>query len=146
MRLVTRSTALWGLSALALTIWACETSRNIGGVQRDTQPPFVSLSNAAGDTQDIAGGLRFNVSALDNLGLKHVDLTFSGGLITTLDTTFTSTVKTYAVGHTLDFGSGSGAGGNIMVVARATDGAGNFAEDTLFIYLSNVQALRVRLA
>jgi len=57
--------------------------------QPDTQPPFISLSNTAGDTQDIAGGLRFSVSALDNLGLKHVNLTFSGGLIVTLDTTFT---------------------------------------------------------
>src|SRR6266487_2212586 len=145
MRLVTRSTAFWGISALALAVWACETSRNIGGVQRDTQEPFISLSNTAGDTQDISAGLRFSVSALDNLGLKNIDLTFSGGLIGTLDTTFTSTVKNYAVSHTLTFGAGSGAGGSIMIVGRATDGAGNFSEDTIFIFLSNVQALRVRL-
>jgi len=30
-------------------------------------------------------------------------------------------------------------------VGRATDGAGNFAEDTLFIFLSNVNALKVLL-
>src|SRR6266850_4194952 len=145
MRLVTRSTAFLGISALALAVWACETATNIGGRQPDTQQPFISLGNTAGDTQDISGGLRFNVSAADNLGLKRVNLTFSGGLIATLDTTFTTTVKNYAVAHTINFGSGSGAGGNIMIIGRATDGAGNFAEDTIFIFLSNVQALRVTL-
>ena len=145
MRLVTRSTAFWGISALALAVWACETSRNLNGVQPDRTAPFISLSNTAGDTQDISAGLRFTVAALDNLGLKNIDLSFSGGLIGTLDTTFTSTVKNYAVSHTLNFGAGSGAGGSIMIIGRATDGAGNFAEDTIFIFLSNVQALRVRL-
>ena len=145
MRLVTRSTAFWGISALALAVWACETSRNLNGVQPDRTAPFISLSNTAGDTQDISAGLRFTVAALDNLGLKNIDLSFSGGLIGTLDTTFTSTVKNYAVSHTLNFGAGSGAGGSIMIIGRATDGAGNFAEDTIFIFLSNVQALRVQL-
>jgi hypothetical protein len=145
MRLVRRSTAVLYIGSLALAIYACETSRRIGGVQPDTQSPTLTLSNAAGDTQDIAGGLRFNVQANDNLGLKLVDLTFSGGFIGQLDTTFTTTVKSYNVGHTLNFGASSGAGGLIQIVGRAVDGNGNFAEDTLFIYLSNVQALRVRL-
>jgi len=147
MRLVRvrRSTALLSVSALALALWACETARNIGGIQRDVTPPSILLSNTAGDTQDIAGGLRFNISAVDNLALKSVDLTFSGGLIGTLDTTFVGQVKTYAVGRNLVFGTNSGAGGNITIVGRATDGAGNFAEDTLNIFLKNVQALIVTL-
>ena len=124
---------------------ACETTRNPGGIQRDVTEPAIVLVNTTGDTQDIAGGLRFNVSAVDNLALKSIRLTFSGGLIGTLDTIFTGQVKTYAVSRTLLFGSGSGAGGGITIIGRATDGAGNFAEDTLFIFLSNVQALRVRL-
>src|SRR5919109_214416 len=130
---------------LALWVGACETTRNPGGIQRDVTEPAISLSSSAGDTQDIAGGLRFNVSAVDNLALKSVNLTFSGGLIGTLDTTFTGTVKSYAVGHTLNFPSNSGAGGMIRIIGRATDGAGNASEDTLFIFLSNVQALRVTL-
>ncbi len=145
MRLVTRSTALWGMSALALAIWACETTRRPFGIQPDTQEPAILLTNTAGDTQDIAGGLRFSVQAVDNLALKTIGLTFSGGLIGTLDTNFTGQVKDYSVARTLTFSPSSGAGGNIMIVGRATDGAGNFAEDTLFIFLSNVQALRVRL-
>jgi hypothetical protein len=145
MRLVRRGTALWSIGALALAVYACETSRRIGGIQPDTQSPFITLTNTAGDTQDIAGGLRFNIEAVDNLGLKSVDLTFSGGLIATLDTTFRSEVKTYSVARTITFSSNSGAGGQIMIVGRASDGNGNFAADTLTIFLSNVQALRVRL-
>jgi hypothetical protein len=33
----------------------------------------------------------------------------------------------------------------VQIVGRATDGAGNFDEDTIFIFLRNVQALQVRL-
>ena len=145
MRLVTRGTAVWGVLTLVLLIWACETTRNPGGIQRDVISPVITLANTAGDTQQIAGGLRFTVSATDNLSLKSVDLTFSGGLIATIDTTFIQTTPTYTKSYTITFPSNSGAGGNIMIVGRATDGAGNFAEDTLFIFLSNVQALRVRL-
>src|SRR6266705_1650926 len=147
MRLVRirRGTALLSASALALAVWACETARNIGGIQRDVTPPAITLTNAAGDTQAIAGGLHFNVSAVDNLALKSVNLTFSGGLIGTLDTSFIGQVKTYSVGRSITFPSNSGAGGNITIVGRATDGAGNFAEDTLSIFLSNVQALQVIL-
>ena len=140
-----RGTAIWGIGALALVLWACETTRNINGQQDDVTPPVISLTNTAGDTQDISGGLRFNINAADNLSLKSIDLTFSGGLIATLDTTFITTTKTYAVSRQITFPSGSGAGGSIMVVGRATDGRGNFAEDTIFVFLSNVQALRVTL-
>ncbi len=145
MRLVTRGTALWGMSALALGIWACETTRNPGGIQRDVTLPAILLTNTSGDTQDIAGGLRFNVQAVDNLALKSVELTFTGGLIATLDTNFTGQVKTYSVAQALSFPPGSGVGGSIQIIGRATDGAGNFAEDTINIFLSNVDALRVRL-
>ena len=146
MRLVTRGSALAGISALALTIWACETSRRQFGVTPDTTEPVILLTNSAGDTQDIAGGLRFNVSAVDNLALKSIQLTFSGGLLGTLDTTFTQlTLREYSVSRTLAFAPNSGAGGSILIIGRATDGAGNFGEDTISIFLSNVQALRVRL-
>ena len=145
MRLVRRSSAVLFIGSLALAIYACETSRRIGGVQPDTQSPTIDLSNTAGDTQDIAGGLQFHVQANDNLGLKTIDLTFSGGLIGQLDTLFTTEVKNYNVSHTLAFSGSSGAGGLIQIVGRAVDGNGNFAEDTIYIYLQNIQALRVRL-
>jgi hypothetical protein len=146
MRLVTRGTAVVGISALALAIWACETTRNPGGIQRDVTPPAILLVNTVGDTQDIASGLNFGIQAVDNLALKSVSLRFSGGLIAIVDTNFTGQVKTYAVARQFTFGPNSGVGGNIQIIGRATDGAGNFAEDTISIFLNNVQALRVRLA
>src|SRR5688572_11320737 len=145
MRVITRGTALWGISALALAIWACETTRNPGGIQRDVTEPAIDLTITGSDTQDIANGLAFGISAVDNLALKSVELTFSGGLIGVLDTNFTGQVKNYSVARILTFSPNSGAGGSIQIIGRATDGAGNFAEDTISIFLANVQALRVRL-
>ncbi len=145
MRQARRGTVLWGIAVSSLALWACETTRNPGGIQRDLTEPSITLTITAGDTQDISGGLRFSISAIDNLALKSVRLTFTGGFIAQLDTTFTGTVKTYAVSKTITFPSSSGAGGGITIIGRATDGAGNFAEDTIFIFLSNVQALQVTL-
>ena len=137
--------AVWGIGLLVGAVWACETTRNPGGIQRDLTPPTLTLTNTAGDTQDIAGGLRFNVNAADNLGLKSIDLIFSGGHIDTTGTLFTTTVTTFNQGTTVTFPSGSGAGGLVRIVGVATDGAGNVARDTLFIFLANVSALRVFL-
>jgi hypothetical protein len=145
MRHARRGTVLWGIVVSVLALGACETTRNPGGIQRDNVSPAISLTNTAGDTQAIANGLHVNVSATDNLALKSVRLTFSGGLIGILDTIFTGTVKTYGSARTITFPAGSGAGGNIVIVGRATDGAGNFSEDTISIFLSNVQALQVTL-
>ncbi|HXI34160.1 MAG TPA: hypothetical protein VNH63_08775 [Gemmatimonadales bacterium] len=138
--------AWWGITALVATVWACETTRNPIGTQRDLTPPVIVLSNTQGDTQAIANGLRFTVTANDNLGLKTIRLTYSGGFISgPIDTTFVTQVKAFTVAKTVTFPSNSGAGGNVQIIARAIDGAGNFAEDTLFIFLSNIQALRVTL-
>src|SRR2546428_13887194 len=103
MRLVRirRGTALLSVGALALAVWACETARNIGGIQRDITPPSIVLSNTAGDTQDIAGGPRFNVSAVDNLALKSVNPTFTGGVIGSPETTFIRPWRTDSSGRTL---------------------------------------------
>ncbi len=135
---------LWGIGVLAAAVWACETARNPGGVQRDLIPPNITLSNTAGDTQDISGGLNFTVNATDNLGLKDIRLTYSGGIPPT-DTVFFSQVTTITISQKVTFPANSGAGGLIQIVGRATDGAGNFTADTLFIFLSNVQALKVLL-
>src|SRR5258705_2470304 len=64
MRHARRGTVLCGLVVSALALWGCETSRNIGGVQRDNVSPAILLTNTAGETQDIASGVRLNVSAV----------------------------------------------------------------------------------
>src|SRR2546426_868338 len=137
--------ALWGTGVLLTAVWACETARNPSGIQRDLTPPTISLTKTPPDTQDISAGLTFAVSATDNLGLKDIRLTYTGGYIALTDTVFTSTVTASAIPGHITFPSNSNAGGLIRIVGRATDGAGNSAEDTLFIVLNNVKALKVTL-
>ena len=133
---------LYGIGALASAVWACETTRNPGGIQRDQVAPTIKLSTSA-DTQDIAAGLTFSVAATDNLGLKDIRLSYTGGYINVTDTVFTSAVTNITLSEKVT--PGSGAGGVIRIVGRATDGASNFSEDTLFIFLQNIDALRVYL-
>ena len=142
MRLGRRAGPLWGMCALVGAVGACETSRNPGQIVRDQVPPNIRLTTSA-DTQDIAGGLNFGVTATDNLVLKDIRLTYTGGYINQTDTVFTTTVTNVTL--TVKITPGSGAGGIIRIIGRATDGANNFAEDTIFIFLQNVDALRVYL-
>ncbi|PYO98024.1 MAG: hypothetical protein DMD60_05220 [Gemmatimonadetes bacterium] len=130
--------------ALATVAGACETARNPGGILRDVTPPTIVLTPAA-DTQAIANGLSFTVNATDNLGLKDIQLRYAGGYIAQTDTVFNTTVTSYNQGTKISFPAGSGAGGFITIIGRATDGAGNFTEDTILVFLSNVQALSVTL-
>src|SRR5438094_8450489 len=136
--------AWWGSIALIAGVWGCETARNPGGVQRDLIPPAITLSTTA-DTQQIASGLGFTVNASDNLSLKHIQLTYSGGYIAQTDTIFSSATPSVTIAEHIAFPASSGAGGLIKIVGRATDGAGNFATDSIFVFLSNVQALKVNL-
>ena len=133
----------WGMVALA-GLWACETARNPGGVQHDLIPPIITLT-ANADTEPIASGLQFTVDASDNLGLKDVQLTYTGGYLAQTDTVFNTAVTSFNVGESITFPANSGAGGLITIIGRATDGAGNFAADTITVFLSNVQALTVTL-
>src|SRR5437773_9118089 len=80
MRQGRRAGLLWGMCALVGAVGACETSRNPGQIVRDQVPPNIQLTTSA-DTQDIAGGLNFGVTATDNLGLKDIQLTYTGGYI-----------------------------------------------------------------
>ena len=141
---------LWGSLVLVLAGWACESSPHPGGFQPDLIPPTIDVRGAktppAIDTQQIASGLTFTVGATDNLALNDIRLVFSGGLVDTTDTVFfNQTLKTVTLPVHMVFPANSGAGGLIQVIGRATDGAGNFAEDTIFIFLNNVQALKVFL-
>ena len=145
---------LWGVCVLVLAGWACESARNPGGFQRDLIPPTITLTTASGkgataataDTQQIGSGLSLTAGATDNLALNDIQLIYSGGLIDTTDTIFANqTLKSASLPVHLSFPSNSGAGGLIQIVGRATDGAGNSAQDTLFIFLVNLNALSVVL-
>src|SRR2546429_7682986 len=128
-----RGRGLWGMCALAGALLGCETTRNPGGVQRDVVPPTIQLKTAS-DTQDIAGGLNFSVVATDNLGLKDIRLTYTGGFISQTDTVFTSAVTTLTLHEKI--APGSGAGVLIRNVGRATAGPAHFAAETPRLFTS----------
>src|SRR6266702_698408 len=135
MRHVRPSRSWWGIVALA-GLWACETARNPTGRQSDLIPPTITLTTSA-DTQQIGSGLQFTVTASDNLSLKDIQLTYSGGYIAQTDTVFTQATTTFNQAVNITFPANSGAGGFIKIVGRATDGASNFATDSITIFLSN---------
>src|SRR5207249_3040790 len=139
MRQGRRAGLLWGMCALVGAVGACETSRNPGQIVRDQVPPNIQLTTSA-DTQDIAGGLNFGVTATDNLGLKDIQLTYTGGYIKQTDTVFTTTGTNVKLTEKIN--PRPGAGGIIRSIGRATDAAGNFAGATNFIFLENVDAPR----
>src|SRR5947208_2041894 len=109
MRQVRPSRGWWGIVALA-GLWACETARNPSGSTFDLIAPVIQLT-ASADTQPIASGLQFTVTASDNLSLKDIQLTYSGGYIAQTDTVFTQATTTFNQAKSITFPANSGAGG-----------------------------------
>ena len=141
---VTRVRAIVGLLTASGAVFACETNRNVGGIGRDTTLPTISLTPVVSDTQNVTSGLQFTVSASDNLTLQLVRLTYTGGYVAgPVDTTFAVGTPTVNFQRTITFPANTAVGGNVRIVGRAVDGAGNFSEDTLQIFLINVQALNI---
>src|SRR2546428_11864237 len=118
--------ALWGTGVLLTAVWACETARNPSGIQRDLTPPTINLTKTPPDTQDISAGLTFAVSATDNLGLKDIRLTYTGGYIAPTDTGFFSTVTASSIPVHITFPPTSNRGGPTPPRGRATARAGDF--------------------
>src|ERR1700758_800669 len=95
----------WGsvvAAVAAVLATGCETTRNTGGFQRDLTPPLLNIT-ATADTQDISGGLNFTVTASDNISLKDVRLTFSGGYSATIDSVFSSSTPSVVLGFSIQF-------------------------------------------
>ena len=131
----------------AIVLGGCETAANTGGVSRDNIAPRIVLTtpnkiHPKVDSQTISGGLSFNVTASDNIAIDSVDLTFSIGYIARHDSGFAGGAKSVTYVFSLNSAQLVGAGGQILVVGTARDGAGNRSKpDTITIFLSNKQAL-----
>jgi hypothetical protein len=135
-----------GVAAVAIVLVAagCNEAALSPGVQQDFVPPTVSITTGA-DTVDISQGLNFTVTAGDNLGLKNLSVNLEGGVIATVDSTFTSAVTSISVPFDVTFPAGSVAGGWVMITAQAVDGALNGATALDSIFLKNAAALLVTL-
>ena len=134
------TSALGGLMLLAA---GCTERQFQPGFEDDGMAPSVSILKSSGDTLNIDAGLKFGVSAADNLGLKSLTIEFSGGYNATMDTVFTSAVTSAAFNVTVDLTGNTTAGGMVYLTATAVDGNNNTAsaEDSLF--LVNEDALTV---
>jgi len=131
--------------AMALIATACTEREFQTGVQGDGFAPVVSIVKTAGDTLELADGIQFGVAASDNLGLKTIVITLTGGYSAVIDTTFTSAVQQVLLNVQIDLPPTSTAGGHIDIAAVVTDGndLSGSAIDSLF--LVNESALSVRV-
>jgi hypothetical protein len=85
------------------------------GVPRDTSPPTVRLTNPAGSHVMVSGIVTLQATVTDNVGVARVEFfagPFSIGIVT-------------APPYFLDWDSTMVANGDVTLIARATDAAGN---------------------
>ncbi|HET7583733.1 MAG TPA: hypothetical protein VFK13_02440 [Gemmatimonadaceae bacterium] len=122
-------------SGAALLAAAC-TDSTASQIGADRSTPFVSVAanDAPNDTT-----LSFTVHAGDNLGLKRVLVTVTGGVVSVFDTTMTSAVTALDLPFDLTVPSSVAPGTPVIIVAQATDGAANVSPpDTLSLAVGNV--------
>lgn len=106
------------------------------GTTGDANPPTLDL---AGRTSGADTVLAFSADASDNLGLKTIRVTATGGVTFTFDTTFTSAVTTTSIPFALSVPRSVPAGTAVTITAFATDGSGNRSPtDTLRLAVGNV--------
>ena len=113
------------------------------GTTGDSNPPALDLAGTASSVDTV---LRFSADARDNLGLKTIHVTVSGGLTFTFDTTFTSAVTSTTIPFTLSVPRSVPMGTSVTVVGFATDGSGNQSvPDTLRLNVGNIAPPSVRV-
>jgi hypothetical protein len=131
-----RVLALFGLM-LSVGVAACADQGATGGALTDQVPPtvMVTAGTAPSDTT-----IAFDVAAVDNLGLKNIQVTVSGpGITGTFDTTFTSAVTSVTLPYTVAVPSSVPPGTTVIVVATAIDGMNNTSKpDTAYVGTGNL--------
>ncbi|HUQ21339.1 MAG TPA: hypothetical protein VM099_17125 [Gemmatimonadaceae bacterium] len=125
------------VAAVVLAVGACSsdgtTPTNTIG---DKIPPTVNLSPMS---SSVDSTIAFQVDAKDNLGLKTITVSVSGGLTYAFDTTFTSAHTDASIPFTVSVPRSIPRGTPVTVTATAFDGALNkSAVDTLKLTVGNV--------
>lgn len=102
----------------------------------DANPPALDLAGTASGNDTL---LTFSADARDNLGLKTIRVSATGGLTFTFDTTFTTAVTSTTILFRLSVPRSVPTGTAVTVVGFATDGSGNRSiPDTLRLTVGNV--------
>ncbi|MBD0324678.1 MAG: hypothetical protein ICV72_15030, partial [Aldersonia sp.] len=133
LRRVSAFTAL----AVAAVLGASCTDMESIDPQRDNGNPSIDLTPSTAPDSSIA----FNVLAADQIGIKYVDITVTGGVTARFADTLRTTVTTFTRSYNVPVPPSVPPGTNVLVTAQATDGAGNrSAIDTLNMATGNVAA------
>jgi hypothetical protein len=129
-----------GLAVVATVMFvggACSSdSSTATNTLADKSPPSVTLAAGSSSVDTV---ISFQVDAKDNLGLKKITVTVSGGLSLNYDTTFTTAHTDASIPFTVSVPRSIPRGTPVLVTAVALDGALNkSAVDTLKLTVGNV--------
>jgi hypothetical protein len=109
----------------------------------DSSAPTVDLLQGPAGPDSV---LSFNAAVRDDLGIKTVSVSFTGGVTGSIDTTFTSAVTETSIPFRISVPPNVPPGTSVTVVATAVDGAGNRSQpDTLRLAVGNVAPSDVRI-
>ena len=124
-----------GLAAAVAIAAAIACSDSSAGLTTDKSAPTVSLAKVASPDSIVA----FTVGVKDNIGIKTIHVSVSGGVAKTFDTTFTSANTDVTIPFDIIAPASVPRGSPVVVTATATDGAGNASPvETLVLSVGNV--------
>lgn len=140
-RAIARGAAVF---AAALVLGSCNEQRLQPFVQDDIFPPSVAILKTAGDTLEaVQDGIKFDVTASDNLGLKNLSIQLTGGYTGQLDTIFTEAVTSVTKSVAIALPNNTPAGGWVYITASVADGRDNPASAVDSVFLFNEAALNI---
>ncbi|HKY99431.1 MAG TPA: hypothetical protein VJL35_16375 [Gemmatimonadaceae bacterium] len=130
--------------AVSLLTAACSgDSSGLGGNQMDKTKPTVDLKQGGTSADTV---IAFQVEVKDNLGIKNVKVSLTGGLQLTFDTVFTSANTDAVIPFTISVPRSIPKGTPVLATSFAIDGAGNkSAVDSLNLTVGNVPPAEVRI-
>ena len=135
-----------GVAAVAVSLLtaACSgDSSGLGGNQMDKTKPTVALTKGGTSADTV---ISFQVEVKDNLGIKNVKVSLTGGLALSFDTTFTSANTDAVIPFTISVPRSIPKGTPVLATSFAVDGAGNkSAIDSLDLTVGNVPPAEVRI-
>ncbi|MCR4338320.1 MAG: hypothetical protein NUW01_00375 [Gemmatimonadaceae bacterium] len=130
-----RRSWLLACAAVLAGVTACGDSLT-EGTTGDANPPALDLAGVETTVDTI---LAFSADARDNLGIKTVHVSATGGVAFTFDTTFTSAVTTTSIPFSISVPRSVPPGTSVTVTGFATDGSGNRSvTDTLRLVVGNL--------